>query len=281
MSEQSLNQHLVNDISLKDIIDFLVESWRKILCVGILGLLSSLGFLAVTPSQYEAIAQIQMAQVNSNKNTNPFGGAVVEDPKILIKRLKLPTTYSAEEIKACGFEKEKMPAEALTEMIKPSILNDASSIVELKIRLKSRDQAAICAQAIFENIRETQNQIIKPYIEEAKDMLTKYQARLKEIQVLMIRPNSSGEVSLAATYLANQDEVKVLREESIRLNAFVAPSKALQTKLISPIYASEAVIFPKKKVTLIIGLLAGLFLGLLLVIILKVYSNYQVSQRVA
>jgi capsular polysaccharide biosynthesis protein len=281
MSEQSFNQPLEDEISLKDIIDFLMESWKTIVGVGLLGLLGSVGFLAVTPNQYEALAQIQMAQIsannnNNNNNINPLG-VNVEEPNLLMARLKLPTTYSAAEIKACGLEGQKMPAESLVSISKFSAVKGVGSIIELKIRIESREQAVVCAQALFENIRESQNQIIKPYIEEAKGLLTKYQARLKEAQELVTRADKS-DAALSAAYLANRDEVKFLTDESIRLNTFVTAGDARQAKLVSPIYASEAAVFPKKKITLMVGLLAGLFLGLLLVMVRKVWSNYRANQ---
>lgn len=277
MSEQSFNQPLEDEISLKDIIDFLMESWKTIVGVGLLSLLGSVGFLAVTPNQYEATAQIQMAQIsaNNNNNTNPLG-VNVEDPSLLMARLKLPTTYSAAEIKACGLEGQKMPAESIVSMSKFSAVKGVSSIIELKIRMESREQAVLCAQALFENIRESQNQIIKPYIEEAKGLLTKYKARLKEAQELVTRADKSG-AALSAAYLANRDEVKFLTDESIRLNTFVTAGDARQAKLVSPIYASEAAVFPKKKITLMMGLLAGLFLGLLLVMVRKVWKSYRAN----
>ena len=277
MSEQSFNQSLEDEISLKDIIVFLLESWKTIVGVGLLGLLGSVGFLAVTPNQYEAIAQIQIAQISANNNnTNPLG-VNVEEPNMLMARLKLPTSYSAEEIKACGLEGQKMPAESIVAMSNFSAIKGVGSIVELKIRMESREQAVVCAQALFENIRESQNQIIKPYIEEAKGLLTKYQARLKEAQELVTRADKSG-AALSAAYLANRDEVKFLTDESIRLNTFVTAGDARQAKLVSPIYASEAAVFPKKKIALMNGLLAGLFLGLFLVMVRKVWNNYRTNQ---
>lgn len=278
MSEQSFNQPLEDEISLKDIINFLMESWKTILAVCLLGLFGSVGFLAITPNQYEATAQIQMAQTSPNNNnnnnsiTNPFG-VNVEEPNLLIVRLKLPTTYSAAEIKACGLEGQKMPAETIVLKSKFSVVKGVGSIVELKIRMDSREQAVVCAQALFENIRESQNQIIKPYMEEAKALLTKYQVRLKEAQELVMRADKSG-AALSAAFLANRDEVKFLTDEIIRLNTFVAAGGARQAKLVSPIYASNAPVFPEKKLSLLIGLLAGLFLGLLLALARKAWRNY-------
>ncbi len=277
MSEQSFNKPLEDEISLEDIIDFLMESWKVILGIGLLGLLGSVGFLAVTPNQYEAIAQIQMAQISANNNnTNPMG-VNVEEPNLLLMRLKVPTTFSDEDMNACGLKGQKKPAESIVAMTNFSAVKGVGSIVELKIQMESREGAIICAQALFESIRESQNQILKPYIEEAKVLLAKYQDRLKDTQSLVSRADKSG-AALSAAYLANRDEVKFLTDESIRLNTFITAGDARQTKLVSPIYASEAPVYPKKKNFLIVGFLAGLFIGVLLAMIRKIWNNFRSNQ---
>lgn len=270
MSEQSFNQSFEDEISLKDIIDFLIESWKAILVTGLLGVLVSATYLIVTPNQYQATAQIQMAQIstsnnnNNNKNTNPLG-VNIEEPNLLMARLKLPTTYSDEVIRACGFENASSPAESLASSAKFSAVKGVDSMIELKINRDGKEIAINCAQALFESIKTSQNQIIKPYIEESKALLVKYEARLANSQSFISRADKSG-AALSAAYLANRDEVKFLTEEILRLNTFITTADTRQAKLASPIYASDIAVFPKKTISLIVGLMVGLFLGLLLVL---------------
>lgn len=280
MSEQSFNQSFEDEISLKDIIDFLIESWKAILVSGLLGVLVSAAYLIATPNQYQATAQIQMAQIsasnnNNNNNTNPLG-VNIEEPNLLMARLKLPTTYSDEVIKTCGFENASSPSESLASSAKFSAVKGVGSMIELKINRDSKETAINCAQALFESIKTSQNQIIKPYIEESKALLVKYEARLANSQSLVSRADKSG-AALSAAYLASRDEVKFLTEEILRLNTFITTADSRQAKLVSPIYASDIAVFPKKTMSLIIGLMAGLFLGLLLVISIKVLKNYKAA----
>ena len=269
------NQSLEDEISIKDIIDFLSEFWKQIVAVGVIGILGALGFVFVVPSQYEATAQIRMAQIDAGNTTNPLG-VNLEDPNTLMARLKLPSAYSPDEIKACALADAKSPGESMVGLAKVSAVKGAASIIELKIRLESREQAVNCAQAIYEGIRESQAQIMKPYIEEAKTLLLKYQVRLQEAQSLIARADKSGS-ALSAAYLANRDELKFLSDETIRLNAIITSGDTRYAKLVSPIYASDAPVYPKKKLSLVIGLLAGLFLGLLLALARKAWRNYQVK----
>ncbi len=278
MSEQSFNQSFEDEISLKDIIDFLIESWKAILVTGLLGVLVSAAYLIVTPNQYQATAQIQMAQIsasNNNNNTNPLG-VNIEEPNLLMARLKLPTTYSDEVIKACGFENASSPAESLSSSAKFSAVKGVGSMIELKINRDSKEIAINCAQALFESIKTSQNQIIKPYIEESKALLVKYEARLANSQSLVSRADKSG-AALSAAYLANRDEVKFLTEEILRLNTFITTADTRQAKLVSPIYASDTAVFPKKTMRLIVGLMAGLLFGLLLVVGKKALKNYRAA----
>ncbi len=274
MSEQSFQPIADDEISIKDMIDFLMESWKAIIATGILGVAAALTFVMVTPSQYEATAQIQMAQISiSNNNTNPLGSNV-ELPSLLIARHQVPSTYTEDEIKACGLEGKKMPQESLSKLAKFTPVKGVDSIVELKIRLESKEGALACAQALFANVKESQSLIIKPYIEEAKSLLAKYQVRLQETQALVAKADKSGS-ALSAAYLANRDEVKFLTDESIRLNALITSGDARQTKLVAPVYVSDLPVFPKKSVSLVVGLLAGLFVGLLLVLLRKAWNNYK------
>jgi LPS O-antigen subunit length determinant protein (WzzB/FepE family) len=281
MSEQSFNSMQEDEISLRDMIDFLVESWKTIVLTGILGVFSSVAYLWVTPNQYLATAQIQMAQIsasnniNNNNNTNPLG-INIEEPNLLIARFKLPSNYSTKEIMACGFESSKSPFESLVTAVKLSAVKGVGSIIELKITRDSKEIAIACAQSLFENIKASQNEIIKPYIEEAKILLVKNQDRLTNSQSLISRADKSG-AALSAAYLASRDEVKFLTDEIFRLNVFIVSTDFKQAKLVSPIYASHDPVFPKKTISLIVGLMAGLFLGVLLAFGKRGFEAYKAS----
>jgi len=278
MSEQSFISIPDDEISLKDIIDFLLESWMAIALTGILGIFGALAFIWVTPNQYQATAQIQIAQIsanNNNNNENPLG-INIEEPNLLMARLKLPTTYSPQNIKACGFVTSVTPSEDLVSAAKFSTVKGVGSMIELKINRDSKEVAIACAQSLFENIKTSQNEIIRPYIEEAKTLLVKYQDRLSNSQSLVSRADKSG-VALSAAYLANRDEVKFLTEEILRLNTFITTAVTRQAKLVSPIYASDFPVLPQKKIILILGLMLGLLVGLTFALGKKALKSYKTS----
>jgi LPS O-antigen subunit length determinant protein (WzzB/FepE family) len=284
MSDQNFNpnfnSNIEDEISLKDIVDFLVESWKTILATGIVGILGAVGYIFVTPNQYEATAQIQMAQIrannnnNNNNNTNPLG-VNVEDPNLLIARMKLPSSYDQTAIAACGYESKQNPFEALAKMAKFS-LSKGTQMVELKVLGLSREQAIQCAVSILVIVKDTQKSITDPIVDEAKSKLAKYSQRLQEAQSFIAKADKSGS-SMSAAYLSTRDEVKYLTDEMIGLNDLISSANARQTKLVSPIYSPENKVSPKRSIALVAGLFAGLFLGLLLMLGKRGYKAYKVS----
>jgi capsular polysaccharide biosynthesis protein len=274
MSEQSYNPFPEDEISLKDIINFLIESWKIIVLSGLLGIVGSTVYLWGTPNMYQATAHIQLAQISTTNNHHL--GVNVEEPNLLILRKKSPTTYASEEIKACSSEDTKSSSEELANSAKFSVVKGVGSLVELKINRDSKEGAIACAQALFDSIKTSQNAVIKPFINEAKDLLVKYQDRLKKVLSLISITNKSG-ADLSVVYFETRDEVRFLNEEISRLNIFIASADERQAKLISPIYASDIPVAPRKRTVLIPGFFGGLFLGLLLMICKRVIRSYKTS----
>lgn len=279
MSDQNINpnfnSNIEDEISLKDIIDFLIESWKTILATGIVGILGAVGYIFVTPNQYEATAQIQIAQiVLNNNNANTFG-VNVEDPNSLIVRMKFPSTYDRIAIAECGYEGKANAAQSLSNMVKIS-LSKGTQMVELKVNGLSRQQVVQCAQSILRIVKDTQNAIAEPIIDEAKSKMMKYSQRLQEVQSFIAKVDKLDS-PISATLLSTRDEIKYLNEEMIRLNDLISSANSRQTRLVSPIYSPENKVSPNRGNALIKGLFAGLFLGLLLMLGKRCYRIYKLS----
>jgi uncharacterized protein involved in exopolysaccharide biosynthesis len=275
MSDQNLNpnfnSNIEDEISLKDIIDFLIESWKAIVATGVLGLLGAFTYIVVTPNKYEATAQIQMAQLSSGG----IAGTNLEDPNLLIARMKMPSTYDQAAIATCGYEGKPNAVQAISKMIKTSLIKGTQT-VEMKVQGLSPQEATQCAESILRIIKDSQKAIAEPIIDEAKAKLLKYSQRLQEAQSFIVKADKSGS-SMSAAYLSTRDEVKFLTDETIRLNDLIVSANSRQTKLVSPIYSPENKVSPKRGIALVAGLFAGLFLGLLLMLGKRGYKAYKAS----
>ena len=253
------------EISLIDILRFLKGAYKTILVFGILGIAAAIAYLAITPKQYEARAQIVMAQIgatNNNNNISPLG-INIEEPGLMITRLSNPTSFTPVELAACGFEDKPDGAATLVKSIKLAPAKGAPNVVELKTFGASPEVAKGCANAIFDLAKKTQAQIVAPYIEEAKGKLADNEQRINSAKELMLRSDKAG-FAMSAAYLSNRDEIVYLLNEINNLKNILISDKNRATRLIAPVYASDMPISPKKRMALVAGLFGGLFLGLLI-----------------
>ena len=224
-SRQLRPQDQINEseISLLDALIFFKRSYKLIVLIGILGVVTSFVYLLITPKQYRASVQIQMAQIgvnNNNNNINPLG-INIEEPTLLIARLSSPASYTAEITKLCGLDTAKDVQEVLSKSVKLTIPKGVANVVDLKIIGASPEASINCAQAVFDLIKTTQAQIIKPYIEEAKAKLLDNQERLAKAQDLVMKADKSGS-AMGAAYLSTRDEIRFLLDEIIALKNVVA-----------------------------------------------------------
>jgi LPS O-antigen subunit length determinant protein (WzzB/FepE family) len=259
-----------SEISLIDILQFLNGAYKTILMFGVLGVAAAIAYLVITPKKYEAIAQIAMAQIgaannnnnNNNNNINPLG-INIEEPSLLIARMSSPTSFTPQVIAACGLQDQANPALTLSKSIKLSLPKGVANVVELKTFGLSPQAAEQCNLAIFELIKTTQSLIVAPFIAEAKVQLDDDIERLAKAKALLAKVDKSGS-AMGAVYLSTRDEIRYLLDEITALKNVVTSNQNRATRLVSPIYAGDIPISPKKPNILAAGLFGGLFLGLLI-----------------
>ena len=266
------------EISLQDILRFLKSAWKSIAITGALGLAAAVIYLLVTPKQFEATFQITMAQIgtannNNDNNLNPLG-INIEDPALLIARFSSPTSLSPQAIEACGLQNQVNAALTLSGMIKLTIPKGVANVVELKILGPSPQSAQACAQSLFDLIKDTQAQLVAPYVEGVKARLADDEERLQNAKDLLAKADKSG-AAIGAAYLSTRDETRYLLDEIAALNRLISITQNRATRLLAPIYASETPAHPKKQMALAAGLLGGLFLGLLVALGRQMIAIYK------
>jgi hypothetical protein len=262
-----------SEIYFIDILRFLKDAYKTILIFGAIGIAAAIAYLVITPKQYEASAQIVMAQIGAtNNNKLNLPEVIIEEPARLAARLSIPTSFAPAEIAACGFEGKPDAAAALAKAIKLVLAKGVPNVVELKTFGNSPEAAKDCAKAIFDYTKKTQAQIVAPYIEEAKIKLADDEQRINRAKELMSRSDKGGSFTSAA-YLSTRDEISYLLDEMTGLKNILASNQNRATHLLAPIYASDIPISPKKHIALPGGLFAGLFLGLLIALARQMISR--------
>lgn len=281
IQESEIQAQVDDEISLLDILRFFKVTYKTILVFGVVGLVIAVGYLAVTPKKYEAIAQIAMAQIgaanNSNNNLNPLG-VNIEEPSLLIARLSSPTSFTRQVLSSCGMDESADPGATLAKKIKLVPPKGVANVVELKTFGQSPEAASTCAHEIFELIKGTQAQILAPYIEEAKTKLADDEGRLIKAKDLVAKADKTGQ-AVGAAYLSTRDEIRYLLDEITSLKNVVTSNQSRATRLIAPVYASDTPVAPKKHIVLMAGLLCGLFLGLLLALARQIWIKLKADMQ--
>lgn len=264
------------EISLVDIIDFIKKAKKTMVLFGILGIVIAALYIVIAPNQYEATAQIKMAQISITNPTNPFG-TTVEDPNSLIARMQLPTNYSSEVIAACEYQDKSQAALALSKAVKLTIPKGLTNTVELKVSSLSPQIALACAQAIVDQITLLQAQFAKPFVEEAKIRLVQDNDRIDAARKLIARADQSGS-AMSAAYLAARDELTYFLTDREKMLDLINSVDKRGTQLISPIYAPEKPVSPKKMIAVLVGLFIGLLLGLGVALVRKLLSGARAKE---
>lgn len=253
-------QTTTDQISLRDITNFISRYRSGILMAGILGLLLAAFFVAVTPKSYEARWQMSMAQmVAGNTNSNS------EDPAALIQRLRTTLAYPEKVLNICGKSLDEEMDEYLDKTLQVQTVKNVTNIAEFKLRAPSVDQARSCANAIITMVIEQQRLIINERQAGRQEQLAQYQKTLRDENRQMERINRTELGNFG--YLAMLDKLTWLRARIDGLQEEIFLSQKYPAKLTAPIEVFKKPVSPNGFLILTFGTLLGLMMGLLYAIV--------------
>lgn len=264
-------------VPLFPVLKLLRAAWKSILAGGVGGAALAVGYLAVTAPQYEASALISMAQVPAvgNANGNNAGAVIanIEDPALLIERLKMPSTYTPAAIAACGMGKAGIPAEGMSRLIGITRPRSVGSVIMVRVRKESPQLATQCVSGLFEMVLAQQAAMVKPVEEDLQVALADLEARLSAKQGDLEKAERQGQYQ--SVFLAKRDELLFLNQQIYTLRR--ATRSMTPTTLVSPIYARANPVLPQRSLVLIAAIMAGLFGGLLLAVGLREVARWRAN----
>lgn len=250
-------------ISFIDVFEFLWQNWITISAFTAAGVIASVVYLNSAQQKYEAIAQVLMAQVSDGKAESP-AGINIEDPNLLVTRLRLPSTYTEEAVVACSLDVKSRGGENVADMVKAVPVKNVPSMVEIHVQHTRPELAQKCATALFEMVKLQQTMIVSPLLDESRKALAEANGKLAAIQNLIAKSDKTLIQSIA--YLAIRDEINYLKNRIDRLRQDVILGEQRKTRLAAPVYASDIAVHPRKSRSLLIGLLAGVVLGTIIAV---------------
>ena len=253
-----------DEISLWDIVNFLKEGWTSLAGGLVLGLVGAVGFVVVSPTQYEATAVIQPATVGmpTTTTTTTTKGAEVEPVAQTLERLKLATFYSEALVQAC----QAPSALALTGGVKASQVK-GNSLIQVSYRAPSTAVAEACVNAVVAQLVKSQTATAEPVIKTLEEQLVLTRKQLTEAESFQGQlekravSSSDGASLLMLNALSKREEIvrlqKLLVEQKVQLSAPLTQPM----QLLEPIYTPEKAVAPKKLPVLAGGQFGGLVLG--------------------
>lgn len=255
-----------SEICIMDVVNFLSNSWRAILAFGCFGATTSIAYLFIVPNQYEAITQIGVAQIRQNNSSEK----ALEEPTSLIYRMRNPSSYSEEVINACAYQEKREPSLALSRDLKFSVPKGVANTIELRVISPMPLLALSCSQAVFDRLRNLQEQTAEPLRKEAEVKLVYENESIDAAKKLILKVDQSGGLMTGA-YLAARDELSYFLIERQKTTDLIKSLNSRSTRLTSPIYVHESPIAPKKGISIGVGLIGGLFFGIIFLLLRQIY----------
>ncbi|WP_281661948.1 hypothetical protein [Microvirgula aerodenitrificans] len=251
-------------VQLFPFLKFVRDRWKIIATGAVLGTLVGIGILFTLPPMFEATAAISMAQVPraGNGGTEPVPAFYnIEEPAVLIERLKLPSTYSEMALAVCRPPApEAMTPEAMVRMVSVGVPRSANSVAVIRIRRDSPQTAEKCANALFEMIRSQQEAMAAPVEQDLQYAVVALEARLAEGQNELNRAEKKGRYQ--TLFFAKRDELLFLNQQIYSLHRAI--QRITPAYLIAPVYASPSPVSPPCSLILTATTLAGFLLGFLM-----------------
>lgn len=259
-----------DDISFLDVVSFFLGYWKLVLATFAAGIALAFGYLNIAQKQFEAQALIKVGQVlvssigsqlygsnkphDNNKDDEKLFSVNFESPAVIAEQFRLPTAFSDTTVKSCGVASP----EALLPKVRLQPSKSTTSVIELAVRSGSPEAAKLCANAVFEQIRQQQQRQLQPYKADLERIRLDVEANYRENQDLADKMERAG--MLQSLYLARRDTALALRQQLNQIRRTQEFDNLPQ--LLAPVYAPQQQAFPVRSKTIVFGAMAGLLLGL-------------------
>lgn len=252
------------EIALLEVVQFFKDGLKTISLATVIFGSMGVVYALLAPTEYEAIANFQMAMV---------ANAPVEQPAVLIEKIKLPLYFSSDIWNHCNEGTTAEPISGLVENLK-STQNKSAPFVIVSYRASTPKKAKECLENVVEEVRKKQREISEPIIAQKKMSLAILKLKLGDAEnfsklIVTQKPNFnfadakfSAAALLLATSLNKENEIKDLRNQIGDLEMALSEPQTRGTYLAAPIYSPDKRVSPKRTLIVLMTTLLGLMFGI-------------------
>lgn len=177
-----------NESSLFDIFVFFKKGWKTIFGCSFVGLLVGVVVAFVLPEKFQASALIEPASVAVRMYQNDaltrqspaLTRQIVELPAVLAEKMKQPSYYSLETIKACAYHAEDISPQVLVNRLRPTVARN-STYVSISYLASSPLAASACLEAVLNDVVMNQVRLSEPFINKLQVELSNAEQELKAV----------------------------------------------------------------------------------------------------
>jgi len=280
MQEQIITD---DEISLMDIYDFLVEGWKTILSIAIVGIgvITSL----LLPEQYEAKGFIESARVVS---TNSI---YVESIAVLAEKMRSPTYYDTNALPACFEEGELGSLEGLAKSLNASVAKN-SNFVSVAYRASSSDGAVQCLQQVLKIVVDRQKALAEANLTTVVASLENLKKKADELRKTVKQLESdrgaqfqfknieySAAALITVTLQSKVQELLATENQISVIESMLKPPNTQDAKFSTPVFASENRVSPRRGLIVAISTMASLFLGLFILLLNRGFASVKLHRE--
>jgi uncharacterized protein involved in exopolysaccharide biosynthesis len=253
------------EITIWDVVSFVKDGWRWFAGGLVAGAVGAVGFVLVSPAQFEAVAIVQPATVGISTGTGAAmttKGVEVEHVVQTLERLKLPTFYDEAMLQAC----QAPSRQALSGSVKASQVK-GNALIQVSYRAPTAAVAEACVNAVVGQLTQSQTAIAEPLIKTLEEQLVLTKKQLTEAEGFQgqlekrVTSSNDGVSLLMLNTFSKREEIVRLQKLLVEQKVQLSPPLTQPMQMLEPIYVPERPVAPKKLPVLAGGLFGGLVLG--------------------
>ena len=277
-----------DEISLMDIYDFLVDGWKTIISIAIVG--TGIGVITslLLPEQYEAKGAIESARVGSTNSTNSI---YVESIAVLAEKMRSPTYYDTNALPACFEEGELGSLEGLAKSLNASVARN-SNFVSVAYRASSSDGAVQCLQQVLKIVVDRQIALAEANLTTVVASLENLKKKADELRKTVEQLESdrgaqfqfknieySAAALITVTLQSKVQELLATENQISVTESMLKPPNTQDAKFSTPVFASENRVSPRRGLIVAISTMASLFLGPFILLLNRGFASVKLHRE--
>lgn len=260
-----------DELSFLDLVTFVRRHRLALLGGALMGGTLGLAVAFVLPAQWEAVAQLRVAQLG--------GSAPVEQPLRVVERVT-QKSFGDDALRRMGVSPDESNPKASLLRNSLKVKVEKSDLVGVRVRGASPDEAARFMNAVIAELVSVHAKMAEPTLqrwrsetEEIDVELKRGDRELERLRGSLERRSGAQTASMfqavltSNILLSRETELRGFRERKRALQEQLSPERAFPTSTLGRIEVSTRPVFPKKPLFAVGGLVIGLLMGVLLSVV--------------